>query len=66
MEILSLVDIFINIITVVIICVFVADMYVSLEETHSCKQFILYGLAVIVGIVAFIYNVGRVLIVWLF
>lgn len=66
MEKCNLIALIIDIINVLIVCGFVVETYVGFEEARTVKKFVLYGLAVIVGMTAFIYNVGRVVIVWLY
>lgn len=66
MEIRSLVDIFVNIFNAIIICSFVAEMQTGLVKANSLKEFIFYVVAIIIGIFVLIYDVGRVVIIWLF
>ena len=61
-----IIDRIISIITVLIICGFAVKMYVEFTETYNKRKFVIYALALIVGIVTFIYNLGRTVILWLY
>ena len=60
------IDRIMSILTVLIICGFAVKMYVEFTETCNKRKFVIYGLALIVGIATFIYNLGRTVILWLY
>lgn len=60
MEALFNLEVIINIITALMIGGCVVEMYVGLTMTENWKSFVFYTVALVLGIVSFIYNMGRV------
>ena len=60
------IDRIISIITILILCAFSVGSYVSMTETRSKNEFAIYTVALIVGVIAVIYNLGRTVILWLY
>lgn len=65
METSSLIGLIVDIFNTLILSGFVVESYIGLDEARTIKKFLMYGVAVIVGMMVFIYNAGRVVMVWL-
>lgn len=66
MEALFNLEVIINIITALIVGGCTIEMYVNLTMTENWKSFVFYTVALVLGIVSFIYNMGRVVLLWLY
>ncbi len=67
MEALFNLEVIINIITALMTGGCVLEMYVGLTMTENWKSFVFYTVALVLGIVSFIYNMGRVVVLlWLY
>lgn len=66
MEALFNLEVIINIITALIVGGCTIEMYVNLTMTDNWKSFVFYTVALVLGIVSFIYNMGRVVLLWLY
>lgn len=66
MEALFNLDLIINIITALIVGGCTIEMYVNLTMTDNWKSFCFYVVVLVLGIVSFIYNMGRVVLLWLY
>lgn len=66
MEALFNLEVIINIITVLIVGGCTIEMYVNLTMTGNWKSFCFYAVVLVLGIVSFIYNMGRVVLLWLY
>ncbi len=60
------IDRIVSIITILILCAFSVGSYVGMTETRSKNEFAIYTVALIVGVIALIYNIGRTVILWLY
>jgi hypothetical protein len=65
METGSLIGLMVDIFNMLVLSGFVVESYIGLDEARTIKKFVMYGVAVIVGMMVFIYNTGRVVMVWL-
>lgn len=61
-----IIDTIISIITILIVCAFSFGAYLALTETWNKKEFAIYTVVLIVGVIALIYNIGRTVILWLY
>ena len=59
-------EVIINIIIALIVGGFTIEMYVDLTMTANWKSFCFYAVVLVLGIVSFIYNMGRVVLLWLY
>lgn len=66
MATIIIIDRIISIITILIVCVFSFGAYLTLVETWNKKEFAIYTVMLIVGVIALIYNIGRTVILWLY
>lgn len=66
MATIIIIDRIISIITILIVCAFSFGAYLVLTETWNKKEFAIYTVALIVGVIALIYNIGRTVILWLY
>lgn len=66
MEICVVIDIFVNVFNLLIMTLFTVQMYVELTETRLRRKFLLYGVGFLLGMSCFIYDAGRVIILWLY
>lgn len=66
MEALFNLEVIINIITALIVGGCTIEMYVNLAMTDNWKSFCFYAVVLVLGIVSFIYNMGRVVLLWLY
>lgn len=66
MEALFNLELIINIITVLMVGGYIVEMYVGLTMTGNWKSFVFYAVVLVLGIVSFIYNMGRVVLLWLY
>lgn len=67
MEIIIIIDRIISILTILILCGFTAKMYVEFTEVQIKRKLVcIITLGLIVGFVSFVYNLGRLLILWLY
>ena len=66
MATIIVIDRIISIVTILILCGFTAKMYVEFAEALIKRKLVLYTLGLIVGFVSFVYNLGRLLILWLY
>lgn len=62
-----IIDRIISILTILILCGFTAKMYVEFTEVLIKRKLMcIITLGLIVGFVSFVYNLGRLLILWLY
>lgn len=66
MATIIIIDRIISIFTILIVCAFSFGAYLALTETWNKKEFAIYTIALIVGVIALIYNIGRTVILWLY
>lgn len=66
MEALFNLEVIINIITALIVGGCTIEMYVNLTMICNWKSFVFYTVVLVLGIVSFIYNMGRVVLLWLY
>ena len=66
MATIIIIDRIISIITILIVCAFLFGAYLALTETWNKKEFAIYTVTLIVGVIALIYNIGRTVILWLY
>lgn len=66
MEALFNLEVIINIITALIVGGCTIEMYANLTMTENWKSFCFYTVVLVLGIVSFIYNMGRVVLLWLY
>nr|DAP27176.1 MAG TPA: hypothetical protein [Caudoviricetes sp.] len=66
MATIIIIDRIISIFTILIVCAFSFGTYLALTETWNKKEFAIYTVALIVGVIALIYNIGRTVILWLY
>ena len=66
MEAIFNLEVIINIITALIVGGCTIEMYVNLIMTENWKSFCFYTVVLVLGIVSFIYNMGRVVLLWLY
>ena len=66
MEALFNLEVIINIITALIVGGCTIEMYVNLTMTENWKSFFFYAVILVLGVVSFIYNMGRVVLLWLY
>jgi len=59
-------EVIINIIIALIVGGFTIEMYVDLTMTVNWKSFCFYAVVLVLGIVSFIYNIGRLVLLWLY